>query len=268
MNTSARCRYRTGKPGDNLTDLAILDLRLEGNEGHSALARIGASYKVELSAGRGELVTVYILRVASLCQVHLDGRIHRHHVVVLSNHRGVIHVTYRVAFDRDVFMQEIEESLVSHCEGEYSLSRNHFLPSIGDNSVLNQACQGGVAHLCFSLNVVCASEQREFLGGGRELVAKVWMRKPNQSLRALCRRLALHVSPAELRDYDVGVGSRRGHRALQSGDDARHFALRRGRLTCDERLAAPRSVGAPHEVKLAPCGAVLVAEHVLRVDGT
>src|SRR5580658_9845986 len=119
-----------------------------------------------------------------------------------------------------------------------------------------------------SLNVVCASEQREFLGGGRELVAKVWMRKPDQSLGALCRRLALHVCPAELRDYDVGVVSRRGHRALQSGDDARHFALRRGRLACDERLAAPRSVGAPHEVKLASCGAVLVAEHVLRVDGT
>ncbi len=37
-------------------------------------------------------------------------------------------------------MQEVIKGLIPHCEGEDGLSLVYFLPSIGDNTALNQAC--------------------------------------------------------------------------------------------------------------------------------
>src|ERR1700740_1420991 len=72
MDICARCRDRARKPRDNLADLAVLDRRLEGDEGHSSLGGIGSSDEIELAAGGGKLMASYVLRVAGPCQVHFN----------------------------------------------------------------------------------------------------------------------------------------------------------------------------------------------------
>src|ERR1700733_7711004 len=72
MNICARCCYRTGKSRHNFANLAVLDRRLEGDERHSPLGGIGTSEKVELSAGRSELVPIHVFRIAGASEVHFD----------------------------------------------------------------------------------------------------------------------------------------------------------------------------------------------------
>ena len=63
------------------------------------------------------------------------------------------------------------------------------------------------------------------------------------------------------------VDARRRDRPVEPSHDARHLTFRRGRVAGDDRLAAPRGIGAAHEVELAARGAVLVAQHVLGIAG-
>src|ERR1700691_3066126 len=160
MNICARCRDWARKPGDNLADLDALARRLEGDERHSTLGRIRAPDKVELPARGGKLMAPYVFGVAGPGQIHFDRRIHRHHVVVLGNHGRVIDVIYRVAFDRDVVMQEVVEGFISHCESEDRFSGVDSLPSIGDNSTLDQLRQCGVKH--FGMNAEILTMHQRF----------------------------------------------------------------------------------------------------------
>src|ERR1700691_5231228 len=66
----------------------------------------------------------------------------------------------------------------------------------------------------------------------------------------------------------MSVDARRGHWTIKAGDDARYPAFGCGRVAGDDRLSGAGGIGTPHEVELPPRGAVLVAEHVLGVDGT
>src|SRR4029077_4823464 len=72
VNIGARCCYRTRESRHNFADLALLDRRLEGDERHSSLGRIGTSDKVELSAGGSELMAPHVFRVAGSRQVHFN----------------------------------------------------------------------------------------------------------------------------------------------------------------------------------------------------
>src|SRR5271154_3604194 len=105
-------------------------------------------------------MTSYIFRVAGPRQVYLDRGIHRHDIVVLGDHGRVVHVIDRVAFDRDVVIEEVIEGLISHREGKDGLSWVDFFPSIRDNPVLNQMCQGGIEH--FGMNAEILTVQERF----------------------------------------------------------------------------------------------------------
>jgi hypothetical protein len=76
-------------------------------------------------------MTFQMLGVAGPRQVHVDRRIYRYDIVILGNHGRIVHVTHRMAFDRDVVVQEVIEGFISLCEGEDGLSCVEFLPSIG-----------------------------------------------------------------------------------------------------------------------------------------
>src|ERR1700683_4838926 len=72
VNIGAWCCYRTGKSRHNLANLAVLDRRLEGDERHSSLGLNGALDKLELSAGRSELMPIHVFRIAGAGEVHFD----------------------------------------------------------------------------------------------------------------------------------------------------------------------------------------------------
>src|SRR6266516_3566590 len=95
-----------------------------------------------------------------------------------------------------------------------------------------------------------------------ELLAEVGMRQRDERLHALGNGLPLEVHDPVLRDDVHDVGARRGHDVArrQRADDAALplAALLVRRREADEGLAAPRRVGAAHELEL-PAGAGQVA---------
>src|ERR1700722_10002971 len=111
------------------------------------------------------------------------------------------------------------------------------------------------------------SNQIEFFRRRGKLRTKVRMRQLDQSLRTLGRRLALEVRPPELRSYDVRVDARRRDWPLQPRHNARYLSFRRPRVAGDNGLPAARGICATYEVELPSAGTVLVAEHVLGVNG-
>ena len=131
---------------------------LDGDDVAAALGVEGADGGVALAAGTGVVEGADGLGGALAEQVHVEGGVHGHHVVILGDDTGVVDVAAGHETHAGVLVQEVVQAAVAQGKGGHDLALVDVLLAAGDDAGFHQVHDAVGDHLGVDAQVMLVHE--------------------------------------------------------------------------------------------------------------